>query len=134
MPGSKFSGWAAFLRTDYDTEGRSYSNAELLRVLQSPLVDSPRWISFGTDSDTMTASDTYSWSAGAIAQVNDDKVNLRATASRTGSVVTELSRGEKVRVDGETVTADGIEWVPITVIASGQKGFVSASYLSSDGT
>lgn len=133
MPGSKFSGWTAFLRTDYGTKGRIYSNAELLRVLLSPLVDSPRWISFGTNSDTTMASDTYSWSAGAIAQVNDDKVNLRATASRTASVVTDLSRGEKVRVDGETVTADGIAWVPITVIASGQKGFVSASYLSSDG-
>lgn len=133
MPGSKFSGWTAFLRTDYGTEGRIYSNADLLRVLPSPLVDSPRWISFGTGSDTLVASDTYSWSKGAIAQVNDDQVNLRATASHTGRVVTELSKGEKVRVDGETVTAGGIAWVPITVIVSGQKGFVSASYLSSGG-
>ncbi|MGC4192089.1 MAG: SH3 domain-containing protein [Thermomicrobiales bacterium] len=132
LPGVPFEGWVAFQRAAYNDNGIVDAPAELLRVLPWLQVDEARWIA--VHGRTTTASvpddDRQEWVVGDIAMIADDRVNLRADASRTGAVLAELAKGTRVRIVGDVVDADGVGWVPVSVEASGQRGFVAASYLT----
>lgn len=138
LPGVSFDGWVAFQRAAYNDDGIVDAPAALLRVLPLPLVDEARWIAVEA-ATTPTASPAATrvpesegedWAEGDTAIIADDRVNLRADASRTATVVAELSKGTHVAITGNAVEADGDSWVPVTVEASGQHGYVAAAYLS----
>jgi len=136
LPGMPFGGWVAFQQAAYNDKGIIDAPAALLRVLPRPLVDEARWFAVDGVASTTPVSTRapdvggQSWTEGDIAMLSENRVNLRAKASRTGAVLAELAKGTRVRVAGEVVAADGVTWVPVVVEASGQQGFVASSYLT----
>ena len=138
LPGVPFEGWVAFQQAAYNDDGIIDAPAELLRILPAPLADEARWITvqemttppLTPASTSVPDAGDQDWLEGDIAMIADDRVNLRAEASRTGAVLAELAKGTRVRIAGPVTQADGLEWVPVTVEASGQQGYVAASYLA----
>ena len=90
-----------------------------------------KYLSKTKSTNSVTDKTNSNSSSGTVAKtttkyVNVDKsstLNMRASASTSGSVVTKLSRGTKV-----TVTSESNGWAKITV--SGKTGYVSTSYLT----
>lgn len=62
--------------------------------------------------------------------VNTDRLNVRAGAGLSNSVVAVLSYGDIVSIAGGTKWADGYEWVEIAVWGTSINGWVAAQYLS----
>ncbi|MEI2402090.1 SH3 domain-containing protein [Niallia taxi] len=90
-----------------------------------------KYLSKTKSATSVTDKTNTNSSSGTVAKtttkyVNVDKnstLNMRASASTSGSVVTKLSSGTKV-----TVTSESKGWAKITV--SGKTGYVSTSYLT----
>ncbi|MED4053494.1 SH3 domain-containing protein [Niallia taxi] len=90
-----------------------------------------KYLSKTKSTNSVTDKTNSNSSSGTVAKtttkyVNVDKnstLNMRSSASTSGSVVTKLSRGTKV-----TVTSESNGWAKITV--SGKTGYVSTSYLT----
>jgi len=90
-----------------------------------------KYLSKTKSATSVTDKTNTNSSSGTVAKtttkyVNVDKnstLNMRSSASTSGSVVTKLSSGTKV-----TVTSESKGWAKITV--SGKTGYVSTSYLT----
>lgn len=134
LPGASGSGWAAF-------ELPSYAATDLIRVLPFPIGGSPRYVAFtgggvaaepaaGEDDATVIPRD---FAAGDAVVVGDDPVNLRADASASAEIVAELSSGTELVITGEMETADGYDWYPVEVTATGEAGFVAQEFIEPAG-
>lgn len=62
-----------------------------------------------------------------------DNVNVRSTASTSGSIVGTISPGQSVEVTGEEQDASGQTWYAVT-LSNGQTGFVRGDLISVSGT
>lgn len=66
--------------------------------------------------------------AGSTAIVTTDFLNLRATPSTTGAVVTTIANGDRPAVNDGPTTADGYEWYQLTI--NGETGWAVRNYLA----
>lgn len=130
VPGATREGWVAF-------QLKPYSPGNLARVASSLVADSPRYVSLGgsaspatQSASTPTTTTPLNVVAGDSVVTTDDQINLRDQASSSGKIVLELSKGTKLTVTGDPVEADGYTWIPVTVDATGENGFVVSTYLA----
>ena len=56
-------------------------------------------------------------------------VNLRPGPTTDGEPITELQPGTQLQITGDFVEAGQCDWWPVTVVDSGQSGFVIEQYL-----
>ena len=61
--------------------------------------------------------------------VNDDEVNMRASASTGAEVIEQMTQGTELVVTGVEVVADGYTWWPVEDPATGNTGFVAEDFL-----
>lgn len=61
--------------------------------------------------------------------VTVDTVNLRPTASTDQPPVVELASGTQLQITGTFQEAGQCDWWPVTVVATGQAGFVREDFL-----
>ncbi len=132
LPGASGEGWAAF-------GGLSWTEYNLLRVAPFKVGGQTRYYTF---SDAPPAGSTTSEqtdptpaaeldvAVGDTVETTEDLVNLRAEPSTSGSPVKELTQGTQLEVTGEPVTADGYTWLPVTVIESGETGYVVTNFVA----
>lgn len=140
LPGATREGWAAF-------QLKPYVTALYVRVLPSAVADAARYISLernGSGGGTSDASgnagtprasanvesDPLTISTAGTATVNDSQVNLRREPKSGSSIVAELASGTELHVTGDPVEADGYRWYPVTVVATGESGYVVQDYIT----
>lgn len=127
LPGATREGWAAF-------QLQSWATLDLLRIQPSRIADEPRFVSFtGGGSapapERTPAPDLPTFAEGDSATLSEDRVNLRAEPSASGTIVAELPRDTTLTVTGASTEADGYVWYPVTT-GDGQSGYVVADYLA----
>lgn len=129
LPGASGEGWAAF-------EPMGYATADLIRILPYHVGGSPRYVAFTGGGASAEAAETSESTTeppviatGASAIVTEDLVNLRTDPSSSAEVIAELPIDTELTVTGEPVEADGYGWYPVTIIETGETGFVVADYL-----
>lgn len=69
-------------------------------------------------------------SAGSKATITEPDINLRAAPATNADVVAVLDQGEKLRITGTAIEADGLVWWPVEVQATRQTGYVAEQFLS----
>lgn len=130
LPGVTREGWAAFELTPW-------SALELIRVQPSLVADDPRFISFGDTPAGAPASaapgQDHEFSAGDQAILTEDRVNMRADASTSGDIVSELPADTALTITGDAIEEDGYTWYPVEVQGSGEAGYVVDDYLAPAG-
>jgi hypothetical protein len=82
----------------------------------------------GSGTPTLSGAPIANGSKVVVAGTGSTGVNMRGTASTSGTIVTTLSDGSALTVTGDSVTADGYTWWPVED-SNGNKGFVAADYL-----
>ncbi len=117
----------------WDTDGDGVSDGnEIFGVGTNPLVADGATLNGGTSGAVAAPEAGAGFAVGATV-VTTDAVNLRATASRQGEIVTELAAGTVLTVTGAAVQAQGLTWYPVVVVdpATGQSlaGYVTADFL-----
>jgi hypothetical protein len=132
LPGASGEGWAGFA-------GLAWTEYNLLRVAPFKLNGAARYYTFGeappagaaetTDAPTTPVAD-LEVVVGDVVETTEDQVNLRAEPSTAGSPVAELALGTELEVTGDPVTADGYTWLPVTVVESGDAGFVVIDFVA----
>jgi uncharacterized protein YgiM (DUF1202 family) len=75
-----------------------------------------------------TDSDSILLSIGGVGYVNTDILNLRDSASTSGTIIAELVTGEEVTVLSASEAADGYLWLQVETSAG--TGWVVGEYLS----
>lgn len=138
MPGASREGWAAF-------QLRPYVTNFTVRIMPSAVADEPRYVSLdgsgssGSSSSTTNGSSTPAASTdntplaianGGSVTVNDSRVNLRKEPKTGSGIVAELAKGTVLTVTGEPVEADGYRWYPVTVVETGDSGYVVQDYIT----
>jgi hypothetical protein len=68
------------------------------------------------------------YTAGTIV-VTSDEVNLRPGPTTDGEPITTLAAGTRAQITGEFAEAGQCDWWPITVVDTGQSGFVREDFL-----
>jgi hypothetical protein len=68
--------------------------------------------------------------SGDTVETSEDLVNLRSEPTTAGSPVAELPLGTQLEITGEPVTADGYTWWPVTVVETGETGFVASPFIT----
>ena len=140
MPGATREGWAAFQLQPYVTNFT-------VRIMPSAVADKPRYVSLdgsGTSGSSNTASSGSSTPAstdttplavknGGSVTVNDSRVNLRKEPKTGSGIVAELAKGTALTVTGDPVDADGYRWYPVTVVETGDSGYVVQDYITAAG-
>nr|WP_302328465.1 cell wall-binding repeat-containing protein [Salirhabdus salicampi] len=71
---------------------------------------------------------TNRFRSGPMAVTTTDNLNLRETASLSGTIIRTLSNKTLLKVTGDVITADNTNWVPVQ-LQDGTSGFVSSSFL-----
>ncbi|MEH7383515.1 cell wall-binding repeat-containing protein [Bacillus sp. JJ1533] len=61
--------------------------------------------------------------------ITKTSVNMRNSASLAGQVIRSLSMSTPLKITGQSVTADGYEWIPVQTL-NGSKGYVASSYIN----
>ncbi|MGC4193232.1 MAG: DUF4352 domain-containing protein [Thermomicrobiales bacterium] len=129
VPGATREGWAAF-------QLKPYSPGTLARVAPSVVADAPRYVSLGGSAAT-TAATTPTGTpasldvvAGDTVVTTDSEINLRSEPSSSGTIVTELAKDTQLTITGDAVEADGHTWYPVTVVETGESGYVVSTYLA----
>jgi hypothetical protein len=64
----------------------------------------------------------------AVTRTPGDVLNLRSAPSTQGVIIERIANGSVIAVTGETVHADGYDWVPVKT-QSGKTGWVAAEFL-----
>lgn len=141
MPGATREGWAAF-------QLRPYVTNFTVRVMPSAVADKPRYVSLdgsGSSGGANTASSGAGTPASSInskpltvatggsVTVNDSRVNLRREPKAGSGIVAELAKGTALTVTGDPVEADGHRWYPVTVVETGDSGYVVQDYITPAG-
>lgn len=75
-----------------------------------------------------TDSSAILLSIGTVGYVNTDVLNLRDSASTSGSIIAELTTGEEVTVLGASEAGDGYLWLQVETTAG--TGWVVGGYLA----
>lgn len=132
VPGARGEGWVVFQRRQYDAQ--TYSDASILVLQPSPLVDSPRYIRVGSGSSSsnqpiQTPTLDTSYRVGDEVVTNDSNVNLRSQPSTKAGIVSTLAQGAKLTITGEPKYADGHWWYPVRDTQSGKEGYVAAEFV-----
>jgi hypothetical protein len=127
VPGATREGWAAF-------QLKPYSPGTLARVAPSVVADAPRYVSLSGSATPATAPvgtpTALNVAAGDTVVTTDSQINLRAEPSATGAIVTELGKDTKLTITGDPIEAEGYTWYPVTVVDSGESGFVVSTFLA----
>lgn len=141
IPGATREGWAAF-------QLRPYVTNFTVRIMPSAVASKPRYVSLdgsGSSSGSNAASSGSGTPAastgstpltvakGGSVTVNDTRVNLRKEPKAGSSIVAELAKGTTFTVTGDPVEADGYHWYPVTVVETGDSGYVVQDYITSTG-
>ena len=138
LPGATGEGWTAF-------GGQVYTEYNLLRVSPNRIGGEYRYYTFGGDPGEASSADEpaagtpeaeappIAVATGDVVTTSEDLVNLRSEPSTTGTIVKELPLGTELEVTGEVVEADSYSWVPVTVIESGETGFVAINFITTTG-
>jgi uncharacterized protein YgiM (DUF1202 family) len=72
-------------------------------------------------------------SAENVQRVNTDLLNLRAGAGLSFDIIETLTAGTEVAADtGQRKAADGVNWIFVTVVATGTSGWVDSQYIGFD--
>ncbi|MGN6032296.1 MAG: hypothetical protein ACTHQE_11600 [Thermomicrobiales bacterium] len=131
VPGATREGWAAF-------QLKPYSPGTLARVAPSVVADAPRYVSLSGSAATGTTASTSPAGtpvaldvvAGDTVVTTDSEINLRSEPSPTGQIVVELAKDTQLTVTGDAVEAGGYTWYPVTVVATGDAGYVVSTFLA----
>lgn len=130
VPGATREGWVAFRL-------KPYSPGNLARVAPSLVADAPKYVALSGSASTSTqstgtpvATTPLDVVAGDSVMTTDDQINLRDQPSDSGKIVLELPKATKLTVTGDPVEADGYTWIPVTVDATGENGYVVSTYLA----
>jgi hypothetical protein len=136
LPGASGEGWAGF-------GGLSWTEYQLLRVAPFKVGGQARFYTFGeappagsastTTEDDAPAVPALELAVGDTVETTEDQVNLRGEPTTSGTPVAELSLGTRLEVTGESVTADGYTWWPVTVVETGETGFVVGDFITPEG-
>jgi hypothetical protein len=54
---------------------------------------------------------------------------VRATASASAEIVSEVELGDQLAIMGQPVEADSYRWYPVEVVANGTSGFVAQDFI-----
>lgn len=68
----------------------------------------------------------------ATATIRGENIRLRIDATLNSEFVTVLQRGDAITITGEPVVADGEEYYPVTLQATGDSGWVRALFVNPD--
>ncbi|MGN6484990.1 MAG: hypothetical protein ACTHMX_11365 [Thermomicrobiales bacterium] len=131
VPGATREGWAAF-------QLKPYSPGTLARVAPSVVADAPRYVSLSGSAATGTTTSTSPAGtpvaldvvAGDTVVTTDSEINLRSEPSPTGQIVAELAKDTQLTGTGDAVEAGGYTWYPVTVVATGDAGYVVSTFLA----
>ena len=78
--------------------------------------------------------ETTTVAATSVLQVNTDLLNLREGAGLAFDIIETLAQGTEVEADAaKRQAADGVNWIYVTVVATGTSGWVDSQYIG-DGT
>jgi hypothetical protein len=131
LPGASGEGWAAFAP-------QPWTEYSLLRVSPFKMGGQTRYFTLGNTPPAGTTISTEAERtpaaelpvvAGDRIETTEDVVNLRSQASISGSPVAELTMGTVLEVTGEQVSADGYVWIPVTVVETGETGYVVSDFV-----
>lgn len=133
LPGASGEGWAAFADP-------GWAEYNLLRVAPFKVGGQARYYTFGeappagsssSDADTATTpvADLVV-ATGDTVKTIEDLVNLRSEPSTSGTPVKQLPRGTVLEVTGDPVPADGFTWLPVSVVESGETGYVAIDFVA----
>lgn len=86
------------------------------------------YLTLTTATQSAASSATTTPATTTIGTVTADSLNLRATASTSGTVVTILSYGAVVTITGSSTQANGITWLPVSY--NGFNGWVASDSIS----
>jgi hypothetical protein len=117
-----------------DTTPTSASNPVMLAspsattIKGTPQVVASATSAAGSGTPGTTGGPIVNGGKALVTGTGSTGVNMRDTATTSGKIVTTLSDGAVLTVTGDSVTADGYTWWPVTD-ANGNKGFVVADYL-----
>lgn len=134
LPGATWTGWYGILVLPWAT-------TSLLRFRASRLDDDPRYVSLdgtaGASSEPDESSEPTSAQAealgvvpGDLVEVTEDVVNVRADASGSAEIVTEVNLGDRLAITGDPIEADGYRWYPIEVVEDGVSGFIVQDFIA----
>ncbi len=128
LPGGIWTGWYGILLQPWATN-------RLLRFRASRLDDDPRYISLdvsagATSEPTSGGQNAAVISPGELIEVTEDVVNVRAEASTSAEIVTEVNLGYRLAIMGDPVEADGFRWYPIEIVDSGTTGFIVQDFIA----
>ena len=134
LPGATWSGWYGILAQPWATTG-------LLQFRSSRLDTDVRYISLdgsaGASSEPAETSEPSSAEMdalgvvpGDVVEVTEDVVNVRADASVSAEIVTEVSLGDQLAITGDPIEADGYRWYPIEVVDDGTTGFIVQDFIA----
>ena len=147
LPGASREGWSAYSYQNYD-EG-SIPQTSFIRIQPNSTSDEPRYlfVAEGGGSNASTNSggsasgssspaegssaemDPLAVSTGDIVTTTEDLVNLRSEASASGSIIMEVPLGTQLEITGDPVEANGYRWYPVTVVETGESGFIVQDFI-----
>lgn len=100
-----------------------------MRLLSTPLRQwSTAWVFVGSPDGSVYVVEAAEpqLENGATAEVADGGTTLRGGPTETAVVRAEFDAGAVVTITGEAeVTADGVEWWPVSVNDTGEVGWVN---------
>lgn len=134
LPGGSGEGWATL-------SPATYADIERVKVSPFKLAGGARYIVLdpsplpAAQASTSPATESKEEATpleavvGDIVATSEDLVNLRSEPSTTGEILQEMPLGTQLEITGETVEADGYTWYPVTVVDTGETGYVVADYI-----
>ncbi|MGC4107594.1 MAG: DUF4352 domain-containing protein [Thermomicrobiales bacterium] len=129
-PGATREGWVAF-------QLKPYSPGTLARIAPSVVADTPKYVSLSGSAATTASATTPTGTPASLDVVvgdtvvtTDSQINLRAEPSPSGQIVAELTKDTHLTVTGDGVEAGGYLWYPVTVVETGDSGYVVSTFLA----
>jgi hypothetical protein len=84
-----------------------------------------------TPTEEEEAASDEKYQEGDRVVVTDEGVNLRPDASTEGEPVAQLSEGTELEVTGPSEAGGDFTWWPVTVVDSGQEGYIVDDFVTS---
>jgi hypothetical protein len=135
LPGGGGEGWATL-------SPASYGDIERVKVSPFKIGGGARYVvldpsplpaaqpSSQASTETEEEATPLEAAVGDLVVTSEDLVNLRSDPSTTGEILQELPLGTQLEITGDAVEADGYTWYPVTVVDSGETGYVVSNFLA----
>lgn len=115
-------GWASI-------NTQPWATLNLVRVQNSEIEGEARYFTFSASTPVEIPDPVLDLEPGDVVSITMTPLNLRADASISGEIVTELDGTSTLTITGDAIDADDFTWYPVQVDTTGETGFVASNYL-----